>query len=113
MVPEKTHYDFQGISRLAFKVRKNYADLEKKRHGRPWTKEEIMQGFVVDVGDLMREIMKQANIREGKNRSELIHCLCDCLWSVIVLANQYDINLEKEFRLSMQRLSKEINLKLK
>ena len=113
MSQKNLNYSFKDISKLTLKVRTKYASLEKKKYGRSWTKEEIAQGFVVDVGDLMREIMKQANIREGKNKSELVHCFCDCLWSVIVLANQYGINLEKEFPISMSKLLNEINIKLK
>lgn len=104
---------WRDISKLALGTRNKYVKLEKKRYGRSWTKEEIAQGLVSDVGDLMKEIMKQADIREGKNRENLIHELCDCLWSILVLADKYEVDLEKEFPRSMIKLTKKINQALK
>ncbi|MBI1924716.1 nucleotide pyrophosphohydrolase [Candidatus Poribacteria bacterium] len=77
--------------------------------GRAWTNEEVALGFVGDVGDLMRLVMAHNGIRnipdaEGK----LAHELADCLWSVLVLSQMYDVDLERVFLQTMDDLEKRI-----
>ncbi len=72
-----------------------------------------MEGFVVDVGDLMKLVMIKEGYREGENVDErLRHELSDCLWSILVLAKKYDVNLEKEFVKTMRELEKRIDEKM-
>lgn len=69
-----------------------------------------MAGFVGDVGELSKIIMAKHGLREMKNIDDrLSHELSDCLWSVIVLANKYNINLASEFMKTMDELDKRIN----
>ena len=73
--------------------------------GRAWTREAVMQGFVVDVGDLMRLVMAKAGSRPVADVDrKLAHELADCLWSVLVLAHHYDVDLEKEFLATMDEV---------
>src|SRR5687768_9523599 len=51
------------LTERAMEIRRRFAEFEKARHGRTWTREEIMQGFVVDVGDLMKLVMAKAGAR--------------------------------------------------
>jgi NTP pyrophosphatase (non-canonical NTP hydrolase) len=68
-----------------------------------------MEGFVGDVGDLMKIIMAKEGVREMDNIDEkLKHELSDCLWSVIVLADKYGVNLEESFMKTMDDLEKRI-----
>ena len=93
------------LSACALQIRERFAALECARNGRPWTREEIMQGFVVDVGDLMRLVMAKSGARAVDDLdAKLRHELADCLWSVLVLAKLYDIDLEKEFVKTMDEL---------
>jgi transposase len=67
-----------------------------------WTQEEFMLGFVGDVGDLAKLVMAEAGAREMPGgRTALEHELADCLWSVLILAHRYDIDLEAAFRRTM------------
>jgi NTP pyrophosphatase (non-canonical NTP hydrolase) len=97
--------DLAQLTARALEVRQRFAAREQARHGRPWTREELMQGFVVDVGDLMKLVMAKAGRRpvDDVNR-KLAHELSDCLWSVLVLARLYDVDLEKEFLTTMSEL---------
>ena len=90
-------------------VRRLLAEAEQARNGRPWTREEIMQGFVVDVGDLMRLVMARSGARsvDGADR-KLAHELSDCLWSVLVLAELYGVDLAKEFAATMDGIAAEL-----
>ncbi len=91
----------------AMEIRQCFAAYEQRRTGRTWTREEIMQGFVVDVGDLMKLVMAKAGVRQVDNVDvKLAHELSDCLWSVLVLAKLYGVDLEKEFLKTMDELER-------
>ncbi|WP_438480789.1 MazG nucleotide pyrophosphohydrolase domain-containing protein [Oleiharenicola lentus] len=97
--------DFSKISERAVEVRAAFATAERRKSGREWTREELMQGFVGDVGDLMKLVMAKAGARHIDDMDKkLAHELSDCLWSVLVLAKAYDIDLEKEFLKTMDEL---------
>jgi NTP pyrophosphatase (non-canonical NTP hydrolase) len=93
------------LTARALQIRQGFAAYEQRRTGRTWTREEIMQGFVVDVGDLMKLVMAKngARLVDDVDR-KLAHELSDCLWSVLVLAKLYDVDLEKEFLQTMDEL---------
>jgi NTP pyrophosphatase (non-canonical NTP hydrolase) len=64
-----------------------------------------MQGFVGDVGDLMKLVMAKAGARPIADVDRrLAHELSDCLWSVLVLAQLYNVDLEREFLRTMDTL---------
>ena len=89
----------------AMQIRQCFAASEQRQTGRTWTREEIMQGFVGDVGDLMKLVMAKAGARRVDDvDAKLAHELSDCLWSVLVLAKLYGCDLEKEFLKTMDEL---------
>jgi NTP pyrophosphatase (non-canonical NTP hydrolase) len=95
----------EQLSDRALEIRQRFAALERARSHREWTREEIMQGFVVDVGDLMKLVMAKSGARHvAEADRKLAHELADCLWSVLVLARLYDVDLEKEFLRTMDEL---------
>lgn len=101
--------DFKQIIQRALEVREKYAVLEKKKYGKEWTKEQIVQGFIGDVGDLTKLVMAKEGIRQIENVDEkLAHELTDCFWSLLVIANKYNINLEETFVKVMSDLEKRI-----
>jgi NTP pyrophosphatase (non-canonical NTP hydrolase) len=101
------------LTERAMQIRECFARYEQRRVGRTWTREEIMQGFVVDVGDLMKLVMAKAGARrvEGDVDAKLAHELSDCLWSVLVLAKLHGVDLEKEFLRTMDELERGTNAK--
>jgi NTP pyrophosphatase (non-canonical NTP hydrolase) len=97
--------EFGEIKKRALEIRAKYEEYEIQRNGKPWNNERIMEGFVVDVGDLMKLIMVKEGARDGGNVDEkLAHELSDCLWSIIILADKYNIDLEKAFVENMQKI---------
>ena len=93
------------LSARAQQIRELFAAREKAQGGRSWTREELMQGFVGDVGDLMKLVMAKAGARPVADVDrKLAHELSDCLWSVLVLARAYDVDLEKEFLATMREI---------
>lgn len=101
--------EFKQLIKRAVDTRKRYAELEKKRYGRSWSREELMLGFVGDVGDLAKLVQAKEDVRQIDNVDDkLAHELCDCLWSVLVLANEYGVNLDKHFEHVMDQIDKHI-----
>ena len=105
--------DFQEISKKAIAVREKYQQFELKEVGHEWSNQEIMEGFVGDVGDLMKLVMAKGGSRKiDKVDSKLSHELCDCLWCILVLAKKFHLDLEKEFLEKMDELNQRIEKEL-
>ncbi len=101
--------EFKEIIEKAHHVRTLYAELEKKEYGRSWNINELTQGFVGDVGDLNKIITAKEGMRGIENTDEkLAHELSDCLWSLLSIAQHYDIDLEKEFSKTMTELEERV-----
>ncbi|RYB96765.1 nucleotide pyrophosphohydrolase [Nocardioides glacieisoli] len=86
-------------------IRAQYAEVEASTYGRSWTTEEIMLGFLGDVGDLAKLVQGKAGVRPREDLDEaLAHELADCLWSVLTLADSYDVDLQGAFTSTMDEL---------
>ncbi len=97
--------DFQQMQERARAIRAQYADVEASTYGRSWTTEEIMLGFLGDVGDLAKLVQGKAGVRPREDLDEaLAHELADCLWSVLTLADAYDVDLQGAFTSTMDEL---------
>lgn len=101
---------FQDITNRAVEVRRKYDALNASR-GVAWNEQNLMSGFVGDVGDLSKIIMAKHGLRDMDNIDEkLAHELSDCLWSVLVIADKYGIDLAAEFTKTMDQLEARIAL---
>lgn len=99
----------QELQKRALEVRAKYAELNIKEGHDTWSGKEYMMGFVGDVGDLTKLVMAKENLRHIENvDAKLAHELSDCLWSILVLASHYGIDLEKEFLSTMDELKERI-----
>lgn len=104
--------DIPQLTARAMEIRRKFADLERARAGREWTRDEVMQGFVVDVGDLMKLTMAKNGLRPADDLDrKLGHELADCLWSVLVLAKLHDVDLERAFTMTMDELDRSLAAK--
>ncbi len=71
-----------------------------------------MSGFVGDVGDLSKLIMAKRGLRSDVDDDiddKIAHELADCLWSVCVLADKYNVNLEAAFLKTMDELDERLS----
>lgn len=104
---------YESLLNQASSVAAKYDQLNKKQRGRTWSATDLMSGFVGDVGDLSKIIMAKEGLREIENvDAKLAHELADCLWSVLVLAAKYQIDLPREFSTTMQELDEKITAQL-
>jgi NTP pyrophosphatase (non-canonical NTP hydrolase) len=101
--------DIKELQEIAIRLRESYDDLNLRESGRIWTHEEIMLGFVGDVGDLAKLVVAEEGVRSlPGGREALEHEIADCLWSLLILADRYDVDLAAVFN----RMVAELDLKL-
>ena len=97
--------EFKSLIARAIAIRNKYAEFEKERYGREWTKEELMLGFMKDIGDLAKIVQAKEGVRRIEDVDNALgHELADCLWSIIILADKYEIDLEAAFVKTMNEL---------
>lgn len=102
--------EFAQLIQRAIEIRNQYTKMEESRYGRSWTDEEIALGFVGDVGDLAKLVQAMNGVRDIPGaKLKLAHELADCLWSVLTLAQQYEIDLEKAFLQTMDELEVQLH----
>lgn len=100
--------NFEDVAKRAAEVRAKYDELNTT-NGVVWDGQNIMSGFVGDVGDLSKIIMAKHGLRAMDDvDAKLAHELSDCLWSILVLADKYKIDLATEFMRNMDHLEKRI-----
>jgi NTP pyrophosphatase (non-canonical NTP hydrolase) len=109
--------DLGRLKEQALKVHDLYEELNHRERGRGWTRdregEEFMLGFVGDVGDLAKLVMAQEGAREvAGGRAALEHELADCLWSVLILAHHYGVDLPEAFTRAMNELDHALSTRL-
>jgi uncharacterized protein YabN with tetrapyrrole methylase and pyrophosphatase domain len=97
--------ELQKLINRAMDLRTQYEKKEKQLYGAPVTDEEIAQGFLSDVNNLVKLVMAEHGKRAIANSSEKLSSnLSHCLWSVIVLARMHNIDLEQSFMETMDKL---------
>lgn len=102
--------NYEDLLKRAIEVRTKYDKLNAKS-GVVWNEQNLMSGFVGDVGDLSKIIMAKHGLRSMDDvDAKLAHELADCLWSVLVLADKYGIDLAQEFSETMDTLCKRIDI---
>lgn len=101
---------FSDVQKRALEIREKYSNLERYKGTKEWSRENLVRGFVGDVGDLVKLTMAEdgfRNIHDSKNK--IAHELADCLWSIIVIADKYDVNLLESFLKTMEELDQRID----
>lgn len=101
---------YEDMLEKAVAIRKKYDQLNNAKRGVVWNEQDLMAGFVGDVGDLSKIIMAKHGLRAMENvDAKLAHELADCLWSILVLADKYHVDLAAEFQKTMDQLSRRID----
>ena len=106
--------NLKELSKKAEKIKLRYEELNRIHGKKPWSVAEYGHGLMGDVGDLVKLILQQKSSRGNRRElnKKIRHELADCLWSVIVIAQELDVDLEKEFLINLeylqQKLSEEI-----
>ncbi|MER6847665.1 MazG nucleotide pyrophosphohydrolase domain-containing protein [Streptomyces flaveolus] len=105
--------DLTELLRMAVAVHDKYDQLNLRDRGRVWTRSDYVNGLMGDVGDLAKIVMAEEGLRQGvSGRTALEHELADCLWSVLILAYRYDVDLESAFSRTMSELDETLTAQL-
>ena len=106
--------NFEELAKRAAEICDKYDTLNQTKRGMTWNEQQLMAGFIGDVGDLSKIIMARHGLRSMDNvDAELAHELSDCMWSVLVLAKKYSIDLARAFMKTMDELEDHIDVELK
>lgn len=105
-MPMAKKVDFTAASARARHVRELYKQLEQRLHGSAWTPQEVMLGYLYDIGELGRLVMAAEDrwLHEGDLPRELEDKLSECLWWVLVLADRLGVDITKAFTAKMNDL---------
>ncbi len=107
------YMNLDDLQKRAIEIRDKYDNLNQQQRGVTWNEQQLMAGFVGDVGDLSKIIMAKHGLRAMEDVDQkLAHELSDCLWSILVLASKYNIDLTKEFQKTMTELDERIDSEL-
>lgn len=102
----------EELMKRAEEIREKYETLNAKNGKETWRIRDYAMGFAGDFGDLQKLVMAKENLRDIEDvDAKLGHELADCLWSILVIANYYGIDLGKEFEATMQTIEKRIEEK--
>lgn len=98
--------NLEELKNRAREVKAHNVELQIKQADRPWSTAETTLGFVADVGDLAKLVMMKSGLREpNPDLDQMIgHELGDCLWSVLTLADELGIDLERAFLETLQEI---------
>ena len=105
---------YDELLAAALRVQEIYDQLNMRDNGSVWDGDRLMAGFVGDVGELSKIIMAKSGHRAMSDVDEkLKHELSDCLWSILILAHHYNVDLGNQFIGSMGELVARLEAELK
>jgi NTP pyrophosphatase (non-canonical NTP hydrolase) len=97
--------ELDELVRIARQVVTAYSVKNKMAGRHDWTLENYLAGFVGDVGDLSKLVMAKSGYRDADNVDERIaHELSDCLWSILVIADELRLDLAAAYKSNMKTL---------
>jgi len=101
--------DLAELQARALAIKDLYDVANRHQRDRTWDVKDYAMGLVGDTGDLMKLVAAKEGVRAGTDvDSQLGHELADILWSILVIADNYDIDLNAEFERTMKYLQKRI-----
>lgn len=97
------------LQKRAEEIRAKYNEHNAKHGQKQWNSIDYTAGMVGDVGDLMKLVMAAEGKRGGEDvAAKIRHELGDILWSILVIADRYNIDLEKAFHGSMDDIDERL-----
>ena len=101
--------NLQELWQRAQQIANLYHEKNKKDWHKKWDIDQYMSWMIGDIGDLQKLIMAKQWYRHKEHIDELLqHELSDVLWSLLVIAQKLDINLEQSFLQTMDDLEQKI-----
>ena len=100
--------EFKQLTQKAKAIKRAY-DEHNRRSKKPiWTAETYVHGLVGDVGDLTKLMTAYLKDPRRADPKKIRHELADCLWSLIMIAQELNINLEDELLINIDYLEQKL-----
>lgn len=103
--------EFSELIKKAKEIRQQYNVLNRLEGYKAWGGGEYAQALVGDIGDLHKLLMaKKGYWFTDKNLDEkLARELADCLWGILAVADELDVDIETEFQKTLKKLDAKIS----
>lgn len=102
--------EFGYLRRRARTTAEQYNELHSVKKEPLWGVSDYYQGFIGDVGDLGKLLQERHGRRSTPEGTHgLGHELADCLWSLLVIAQETGTDLEREFLHMVYDLESRLN----
>jgi NTP pyrophosphatase (non-canonical NTP hydrolase) len=97
--------ELKQLIERAKEIRKINLALTKKEGSKQWWLTERTLGFVGDVGSLAKLVMAKEGYRKYDDLDKKMkHEIADCLWSIMIIADEAGVDLEKAFLETMREI---------
>lgn len=92
------------------KIKQAYNVLNRVEGYKTWSANEYLQAFQGDVGDLAKLVLARRGYTFSQKdvETKLARELADCLWSILVLADELNVDIEYELQKTLNRLEEKI-----
>ena len=82
-----------------------------KKHNMQHRKDTMFYHLVEEIGELSRQFYnEQDNWRENFNKENFDEELIDILFFILIIAKDYNVNIEETFNEKIQKLKQKFNL---
>lgn len=99
----------QAMIDRAREIQNLYRVHNEKAGEKRWEVSQYVQGLVSDAGDLNKLMMAhEGHLTMDDVPQKLEHEVVDCLWAVLVIASELNIDLAEAFPREMDTLQKRI-----
>jgi NTP pyrophosphatase (non-canonical NTP hydrolase) len=101
--------DIEEMSTRAMQIRRRFEQFEARSYGQTWSSDDLVLGFVKDVGDLAAAVQQVEGRRPSgaaDPHDALRHEIADCIWALLVIANRFDVDPVAAFSETMDELDK-------
>ena len=96
------------MDKLQEKTKKLLAEFERVRT-KKWTPEAMLTDLTEEVGELANAILvKEGFKNEKRAKADLVDSICDILFDVFMIAEEYNIDVEKEYLKVLEQLQARI-----
>lgn len=103
--------EFGELVKKTRKLKQAYAVLNRTEGYKTWGLQEHLQAFVGDVGDLQKLVLAKRgfSFSEKDTDQKLARELSDCLWAIITIADELEIDIEEQYLLTLENLENKIS----
>jgi NTP pyrophosphatase (non-canonical NTP hydrolase) len=96
-----------SIQKMSLEIKKNYDQINYYDGHKKWQVADYTMGMIGDCGDLCKLVMAKNKLRRSKNENldqDIEHELVDILWSLVVIADELNIDLENAATVQLDKL---------